>query len=265
MLISPGYKKPCRNGGNELVVEPTLIEPVTETFPGNVVVWLDLPIVTAAAVDVPIEIVLELSITTAPSPEMLVPLNVSAANAGPAVTARIPTKMPTKRGHPLRLSRDEFIFGVGYGLGTTFLNHKVCRRNSNPQEFPAGYYAFTVRAAWPERPVTTLRGQLPHFLVETSSQPSSGNAARLKVLLTSFRAWWPAAVSGAAGSPVGYGRGAIAPAALHFGERVIARSSRNASGAVITEKAGQPAVRRPPCAHQLSAISQQGRAFRPVQ
>ena len=51
------------------------------------------------------------------------------------------------------------------------------------------------------------------------------------------------------------GRGAIAPAALHFGERVIARSTRNASGAVITEKAGQPAVRRPPCANPLCAIS----------
>ena len=58
----------------------------------------------------------------------------------------------------------------------------------------------------------------------------------------------------AAASPVGDGRGAIAPAALRFGERVIARSSRNDSGAVITEKAGQPAVRRPPCAYELGAI-----------
>jgi hypothetical protein len=59
----------------------------------------------------------------------------------------------------------------------------------------------------------------------------------------------------AAASPVGDGGGAIAPAALHFGERLIGRSSRSGSGVVVAKNAGQPAVDRPPCANQLWAVS----------
>jgi len=49
-------------------------------------------------------------------------------------------------------------------------------------------------------------------------------------------------------------RWAIAQAALHLGERLLGRSSRNGSGVVIAKNAGQPAVRRPPCASQLCAL-----------
>jgi hypothetical protein len=69
--------------------------------------------VIPVAVEVPIEIVLELSITTAPFPEILVPLNLRAASAGPAVRARTPTVMPTMRGQLECLSPDDFMFLKG--------------------------------------------------------------------------------------------------------------------------------------------------------
>jgi hypothetical protein len=98
------------------------------------------------------------------------------------------------------------------------------------------------------------------FSFETSSPPPVGRCRR--VTAHQFRAWWPGGGQPEPRSRRWAGRGAIAPAALHFGERVIARSSRNASGAVITEKAGQPAVRRPPCASQFCAFSATRTDFR---
>ena len=83
--------------------------PATERFPKKLTAWPNLPIVMPVAVDVPMEMVLELSITTAPSPEMLVPLKVSAASAGPAERARTPTVMPMMRSQALRLSSCDFI------------------------------------------------------------------------------------------------------------------------------------------------------------
>src|ERR1017187_6934387 len=70
--------------------QPTHV-PVMERFPGNVVVAPLLPIVMPVAVEVPMEMVLEPSITTAESPEMFVPVKVRDANANetpPASTAR---------------------------------------------------------------------------------------------------------------------------------------------------------------------------------
>ena len=53
----------------EAVVDaPMLTLPLIDRFPGNVVVAAELPIVIPVAVEVPIEIVEELSITTSPPP-----------------------------------------------------------------------------------------------------------------------------------------------------------------------------------------------------
>ena len=72
------------------------------------------------AVDVPIEIVLEESIMTAPSPEMLVPLKVSAASAGPALRAMTAIMLPMRRGQPAYLSPYDFILEAGDGFGRPF-------------------------------------------------------------------------------------------------------------------------------------------------
>jgi hypothetical protein len=89
--------------------------------------------VIAVAVDVPIEIVLELSIMTAPFPEMLVPLKVSAARAGPAVIARTPTMMPTMRGQPAYLSSEDFILELVMFGNDRFDNNNFPREKRNPQ------------------------------------------------------------------------------------------------------------------------------------
>jgi hypothetical protein len=62
------------------VKQPTHV-PVIEMLPGNVVVAPVLPIVIPVAEDAPIEIVPVASITLFESPVILVPLNVSAAEA----------------------------------------------------------------------------------------------------------------------------------------------------------------------------------------
>lgn len=72
------------------------------TEPGNVAVMPDRPTVIPVEDDAPIEIVLELSITTPESPVMLVPLNVNAAVAMDAAaknmtTARDAPNVPRKR------------------------------------------------------------------------------------------------------------------------------------------------------------------------
>jgi hypothetical protein len=65
---------------------------------------------------------------------MLVPLKVSAASAGPAVTARTPTMMPMKRGQPAFLSSDDFILEAGCVFGNDrFDNNNLSREKRNPQ------------------------------------------------------------------------------------------------------------------------------------
>ena len=103
-----------------VVALPVITRLVAERSPGKFTAWPVLPIVTPVAVDVPIDIELKESITTAPSPEMLVPLKVRAASAGPAVRARTPTTIPMMRSHPLRLSSRDFILEAGYGWGRPF-------------------------------------------------------------------------------------------------------------------------------------------------
>jgi len=88
---------------------PGVVVPMP-TLPKSEVVALLLPIVIPVAVDVPIAMVLELSITTPESPVTPVLVNVSAANAEPEVSARTPSTTPTMRGQLERLSFDDFIF-----------------------------------------------------------------------------------------------------------------------------------------------------------
>jgi hypothetical protein len=86
-----------------------VVVPVIVTVPGKVAVMPDLPIVMPVAEDAPTEIVPIASMTLFESPVMLVLLKVSAANAGPAVSARTPKMIPAMRGHAARLSSDDFI------------------------------------------------------------------------------------------------------------------------------------------------------------
>jgi hypothetical protein len=66
-------------------------EPKIETFPGNVVVAPLFPIVIPVAVDVPMEMVPAPSITTLPSPEIVVPLKLSDAKATETPPTRVTT------------------------------------------------------------------------------------------------------------------------------------------------------------------------------
>jgi hypothetical protein len=57
------------------------VVPTIDRLPGRVTVWPNLPIVIPVAVEVPMEIVPAPSMMTLPSPEMVVPVNVSDAKA----------------------------------------------------------------------------------------------------------------------------------------------------------------------------------------
>jgi hypothetical protein len=136
-------------------------------------------------------------------------------------------------------------------LGDRLVNHKT----------PCGKRKYTGR-----RGVATIRRtrrsgdrrcsprQLPCFLLKLVRAPSSVVAARLGFVHQFSRM---VARGGQPKPPprLWRWRWAIAQAALHLGECLIRRSSRNGSGVVIAKNAGQPAVRRPPCASQLCAIS----------
>jgi hypothetical protein len=89
--------------------------PLIVTDPGNIAVIPDRPIVIPVEDDAPIEIVLELSITTPESPVMLVPLKVRAAVAIDAAAKKMTTlranpKVPRKRLNHFR----EFIEEIRY-------------------------------------------------------------------------------------------------------------------------------------------------------
>jgi hypothetical protein len=99
-------------GPATLTVEPNAAVPVTFTLPGNETVFDALPIVTPVAVEVPIEIVLEPSMTTGPLPEILVLVNVSYAKAIDA-TPRVAAMMREMTTLETFLLRDAYMDSWG--------------------------------------------------------------------------------------------------------------------------------------------------------
>ena len=132
-----------------------VVAPVIVTVPGKDAVMPEWPMVIPVEDEAPIEMVLELSITTPESPEMDVPLNVSAARAGPVVRARMPPMIPTMRGHAVRPSSDNFIFErVVYFRTTYALYDEDLAGNVNPQPRERSLCnPFTQPGSWREEPV----------------------------------------------------------------------------------------------------------------
>jgi hypothetical protein len=99
---------------------PIVLVGVIVMGPEIVIIEFGLPIVIPVAVDAPIETVPVASTPIPEPPDIPVALTFNDANAGRAVSARVPSTIPATRGQPEDLSPGDFIFSGNGWFGTTY-------------------------------------------------------------------------------------------------------------------------------------------------